>query len=70
MADKYVITGQRQVTVPDGNGRFQNAMEVSFQVVSNGVTGSIDIPLNRYNKTNVQEAIDAYVTNIEEVHNL
>lgn len=70
MADKYKVLSQRQVTVLKPGGGFDNAMEVTFEVVRTGTTASVDIPLSRYSADTVSEAIDAYVANIEAVHNL
>lgn len=70
MADNYKVTGQRQVTVLKPNGGFDNAMEVSFEVLSTGTTASVDIPLSRYNAEEVHKQIAEYVANIEAVHNL
>ena len=70
MADKYKITNQRQTTQLAPGGTFRQVMEVSFEVLSTGTMASIDIPLSRYTADAVREAIDAYVENIEAVHNL
>lgn len=70
MADKYKITGQRQVTVLKPSGGFDNAMEVTFEVLSTGTSASVDIPLSRYSVEHAKEAIDDYVDKIEAVHNL
>ena len=70
MADKYWVLSQRQVTTLKPGGGFENAMEVTFEVIATGTTANVDIPLSRYSADTVSQAIDAYVANIEAVLNL
>lgn len=69
MADTYTVTGQRQTTIINDAGNVQSVMEVTFRT-STGVTAKIDVPIGQYNKATVQEMIENYVNNINDVHNL
>lgn len=69
MAQDYTVTAQRHTTIINDAGQLQQVMEVTFQTTG-GVTAHVDVPLSQYTAQNVQQAIEAYVKNINAVGNL
>jgi hypothetical protein len=69
MAQDYAVTGQRHTTVINDSGQLTQVMEVTFKTTS-GVVAHVDVPLTQYNQATVREMIEAYVANINAVHNL
>lgn len=69
MADNWTVTSQRQTTQITSGGRFQDVMEIHF-VTTQGVEGSVRVPLGQYNPDTVHRLISSYVENIDAIHNL
>ncbi len=74
MADKWIVTSQRQDTILDENGPgFRTVWEVSYRVTSGaaqGVTGMVRVPVDQYNAQTVKDAIDAAVYHVDQVGGL
>lgn len=68
MAQSWQVVGQRQTSV-NNNGVFEDAMLVTFQT-SDGVRGTVTVPLSQYSEAHVHELIDARVAAISAVHSL
>lgn len=69
MAEGWAVTAQRQTTRLGADGRFHNVMEVTYRT-DEGVTGHVDIDLNRYSADYVRDQINDVVKHITDVHNL
>ncbi len=68
MADKWVVTGQRQSSIL-ANGAFEQAFVVTFKTAS-GVVSSVTVPASQYNAGNVAKLIDEQVEHIDAVQSL
>lgn len=69
MADGWSIVAQQQTTDLTPDGRFQEVMRITFQTTE-GVTGTLTVPISEYNPQHVQELISARAAAIKAVHNL
>jgi len=69
MATKYKVTtiNKRLNMLPDGT--FAHVYEVSFETES-GVRDAIQIPVEKFSKEHVKEALDQAVANIEAIMKL
>lgn len=70
MANNWRVTGQRQTTTLDGNGRFQEVIEVSFETIPEATAGKVFIPLPMYAEDYVRSQIDARAATMQAIHNL
>jgi hypothetical protein len=70
MAAGWHITGQRQSSVLNGNGGFDDVMEISFQTDPEGISGSVKVPLRVYSDESVRNAVDELAKTMKAVHNL
>jgi hypothetical protein len=68
VAEKWVVTGQRQTSI-SANGAFEQAYVVTFKTAS-GVVSSVTVPLSQYNAPNVARLIDEQVVHIDAVQGL
>lgn len=68
MATTWKVTGQRQTSILS-NGQFEQAWVVAY-TTSDGVKGSVTVPVSQYNKDNVSSLISQDVANVAEVHQL
>lgn len=68
MASTWKVTAQRQTSIL-ANGQFEQAWVVSFKT-SDGVTGSVTVPLSQYTEANVSQLISDQVASIAAVHAL
>lgn len=69
MAQGWRVTSQRQTTELTPDGRFQDVMEISFQLDS-GTVGLVRVPLIAYNPDRVKELIDQQAQTLTAVENL
>lgn len=70
MANNWRVTGQRQTTTLDGNSRFQEVIEVSFETIPEATAGKVLIPLPMYTEDYVRSQIDARAATMQAIHNL
>jgi hypothetical protein len=70
MATEYRVTGQRQVDRLTPQGSFVPAMEVSFEVIPEGVAGMVTVDERNYTAEFVDAEIQQRVANIKAVHSL
>lgn len=70
MAEKWLVTGQRETSIIGPDDRFVPAIHVTFKTMDSGLTGSVDIPKSLYNATYVGRMIDIQATEMERVHSL
>lgn len=70
MATDWRVVAQRQVSNLTSQGTFQEAMEVTFETIPEGVTGVIAVPLAYYNEDYIREQLDNRVATIKAVGNL
>lgn len=70
MAEKWLVTGQRETSIIGPDDRFVPAMHITFKTVDSGLTGSVDIPKTMYTAAYVQRMIDIQATEMERVHSL
>jgi len=68
MAEKWVVTGQRQTSVL-ANGAFEQAFVVTFKTAS-GEVSSVTVPASQYNAANVAKLIGEQVEHIDAVQSL
>lgn len=69
MADGWHVVSQVQRQTFGAGGQLQTVMAVTFQT-NHGVRGTVDVPLAMFTPDHVRDLIDAYVANIDGVHNL
>lgn len=70
MATHWQVTAQRQTDVLTPQGTFESTMEVSFQVIPEGINGMVSVPLRIYTADTVQDMIDRRVAEIKAVQGL
>lgn len=68
MASTWQVTGQRQTSILN-NGAFETAWVVSYKT-SDGVNGSVTVPLSQYTDANVSQLISDQVATVTAVHKL
>lgn len=70
MATDYRIVGQRQVDRLTATGSFIPSMEVTFEVIPEGVTAQVTVDIRNYQEDFVKAEIEQRVAAIKSVHNL
>lgn len=70
MAQDWRVGPQRQTDVLSPQGNFVTSMEVSFEVLPEGITGQVTVPLNVYTPEYVRDLIQARVDAIKAVQAL
>lgn len=68
MASSWQVTGQRQTSILE-NGQFEQAWVVSYKT-SDGVKGSVTVPVSQYSADNVSALISEQVGLVADVHRL
>lgn len=69
MAEKWVVTGQRQTMMQSSGGQWIESMRVDFKTIS-GVDGFVTVPLNQYGPDAVRKLIDAREASIDNIAQL
>lgn len=70
MASSFRVTGQRQVEKLTNQGTFVPSMEVTFEVIPEGVTGMVTIDIRNYTEEFVTSEIEGRVASIKAIANL
>lgn len=70
MAGVWTVLSQRQYEDLTDAGGFVPVVEVTFQLVASGVTGSVKVPLRSYTEDNVRALINAQAVEMSRVQNL
>ena len=69
MAKDWKVTAQTQTMMLTSGGQWVEGMKVEF-TTTEGITGSITVPLSQYNASGVAELLDARVAQLNEVASL
>lgn len=65
----WTVTAQQEQVGIGADGRATNGYRIQF-TTGKGVNGSVFIPMDRYNPTNVKAAIAAHAHQLDEVQGL
>jgi hypothetical protein len=70
MADRYVVTGQRQTVELDASGRALAGVEITFTTKPSNVVSAITVPAPQYTPDEVARLLDEAAANVEAIHAL
>jgi hypothetical protein len=70
MAQEWRVTAQRQTDILTPQGTFETSMEVTFEVLPEGITGQVTVPLRLYTEDYVRDLIQARTDAIKAVARL
>lgn len=70
MAQAYKVLSQRQNTQLTADGRFIETMDVSFEALPSGSTGTVTLPVSAYTVDNVRALIEERVQQMNAVADL
>jgi len=69
MSESWQVVGQRQSTVRNASGQFEDAMIVTVKT-GKGNTFNLTIPMSQYTPANVHALIDAQAAQVDAVSSL
>lgn len=70
MAQEWRVTAQRQTDILTPQGTFETSMEVTFEVLPEGITGQVTVPLRLYTEDYVRDLIQSRTDAIKAVARL